>query len=423
MRSFPAVLVALVLSASVATAQLRPTSTAQPLPTASPESKGFSPERLARIRAFVEDEIKANRYAGAIWLIARNGHIVDFQAVGQRDREAGLPMEKDTIVRIYSMSKVITSVAAMILVEEGRLRLDDEVGTYIPEFRTMNVWQGGTAECPRVKPAERPITIKQLLTHTSGLIYGFGDGPLDELYRKTDPYASNSMAEFVKKAAALPLAFEPGERYSYGFGIDVIGAVVEKIAGQPFEEFVRTRITEPLGMRDTGFDLPQDRFDRIARIYRRDKGTLVPAEPFATVEPAPGKGFAAGGAGMFSTASDYARFGQMLLNGGELDGVRILGRKTVELMMQNHLAHLDPPTTEPGGGLGFGIGGSVRVNVANQNEPGSIGQFGWAGAATTLFQIDPKEQTMMLLLTQHAPFNEGELFRRFMTLAYAALVD
>jgi len=415
MRSMVTALAALMLTAS--------TAFAQPLPVAAPDSQGFSPQRLGRIQSAIEQEVAAGRYAGAIWLIARNGKIVDWRALGARDREVKLPMEKDTIVRIYSMSKVIASVAAMILVEEGRLRLDDEVGTYLPAFEKMQVWKGGTVERPELVPAERPITIKQLLTHTSGLIYGFGDSPLDKIYQEADPYAANSMAAFVDKAAALPLAFQPGERYAYGFGIDVIGAVVEKVSGQPFDQFVRTRITEPLGMRDTGFDLPADRFGRIARIYRRENGTLVPVEPFATVEAAPGKGFAAGGAGMFSTAADYARFGQMLLNGGELDGVRLLGRKTVELMMQNHLAHLDTPTTEPGGGDGFGLGGSVRVNVANAGEPGSIGQFGWAGAATTYFRIDPEERTLMLLLAQHAPFNEDALFQRFATLVYAALVD
>lgn len=408
----------------VALVGLAPPAGAPPLPEASAESQGISPERLSRLEAVITQSVEAERYAGAVWLIARHGRIVDWQARGYRDLEARLPMARDTIVRIYSMSKVITTVAAMILVEEGRLRLEDEVGTYLPSLARMRVWKGGTESQPVLAPATRPITVKQLLTHTSGLIYGFGDSPLDKVYQKADPYSAPSMQAFLEIAATLPLAFEPGERYAYGFGIDVVGALVETISGQPFERFVKERITAPLDMPDTGFDLPEDRHGRIAKIYTRGKeGGLTPVDPFADVYPAPGRGFAAGGAGMFSTAADYARFGQMLLNGGHLDGVRILGRKTVELMMQNHLAQLDQPTTEPDGGDGFGLGGLVRVNVANANHPGSLGVFGWNGAATTLFRIDPREDTMVLLLTQHTPYNEDDLFGRFLTLFYASLID
>lgn len=412
-------LVALALS----TLLLAPAAGREPLPFATPDSQGLSAARLDRVQAAITGSVEAERHAGAVWLIARHGRIVDWQARGFRDLEARLPMERDTIFRIYSMSKVITTVAAMILVEEGRLRLEDEVGSLLPALASMQVWKSGTEARPVLVPAERPITVKQLLTHTSGLIYGFGEAPIDKVYQKANLYASPSMQAFVEAVARMPLAFQPGERYAYGFGIDVVGALVEKITGQPFEQFVRDRITGPLEMRDTGFDLPASAHSRIARIYTRDSdGALTVVEPFADVHPAPGRGFAAGGAGMFSTAADYARFGQMLLDGGELHGVRILGRKTVELMMLNHLAHLDQPTVEAGGGDGFGLGGLVRVNVANTNGLGSVGQFGWNGAACTFFRIDPVEDTLVLLLTQQAPYDEAE-FDRFSTLFYASLVD
>jgi CubicO group peptidase (beta-lactamase class C family) len=395
---------------------------AQPLPTAPPESQQVSVSRLARVGTAITGAIDAGDHAGAVWLVARNGRILDWQASGSRDVEASLPMKKDTIFRIYSMTKVVSSVAAMILIEEGRLRLDDEVGTYLPALAGMKVWQGGTETAPDLVATEHPITVKQLLTHTSGLIYGFDSRPIDKVYQEADAMGATSMDEFVGIAATLPLAFQPGERFAYGLGIDVIGAIVEQISGQPFEQFVRARITDPLGMEDTGFDLPPEKHSRIARIYRRgDDGTLEAVEPLADVYPSPGRGFAAGGAGLFSTASDYARFGQMLLNGGELDGVRILGRKTVELMMQNHLAHLDPPTTSPDGGDGFGLGGSVRVSVANAGEAGSVGQFGWSGAASTFFRIDPEEDLMILLLLQQVPFNDGNLIGRVSALVYASL--
>ena len=401
-------------------------ATAQPLPPGTPESEGFSPERMARLHAMLQRHVDEGRHAGLISLVARNGRIVDLQTYGSRDLGARLPMEKDTIVRIYSMSKVISSAAVMILHEEGRLKLDDPVGKYLPALASMKVFTGGSAKRPRLVDATRQMTVKDLLTHTSGLIYGFGNGPIDDIYRDAKILESSSMDDFVARLAKLPLAHQPGARFSYGLSIDVLGAIVEKVAGMPFERFVEERITTPLGMMDTGYDVAEAKRGRMAKVYTLDKANAlveVPDKQLAGVHPEPGRGFAAGGAGMFSTIGDFARFGQMLLNGGQLDGVRILGRKTVELMMANHLNHLTPPTTGSSQAEGFGLGGSVRIDLAKGNLPGSLGQFGWSGAATTYFNIDPKEQTLVLVFAQHFPFNQHGLFWQFSTLMYAALVD
>ncbi len=399
---------------------------AQPLPEASPESRGLSPDRLARLHDLLERTVKEGKHAGIVSLVARDGAIVDWRAWGARDRAASLPMEKDTIVRVYSMSKIVTSVAVMILHEEGRLKLDAPVGTLLPALEKMKVFAGGTAARPRLVEARRQMTVKDLLTHSSGLIYGFGTAPIDEIYRGASLLESPSMDAFVERLAKLPLAFQPGERFGYGLSTDVLGAIVEKVAGMPFEQFVEQRITRPLGMADTGYDVPEDKRGRLAKVYTLDKaGALVevPETQLAGVYAEAGRGFAAGGAGMFSTIGDYARFGQMLLNGGELDGVRILGRKTVELMMANHLSHLARPTTDTSTSDGFGLGGRVRVDLAQGNQLGSVGQFGWSGAATTYFDLDPKERTLMLVFAQHFPYNQHDLFWQFSTLAYAALVD
>lgn len=399
---------------------------AQPLPTASPESQGFSPDRLARLHAALKRHVDEGRHAGIVSLIARNGRIVDWQTWGSRDLAGRLPMERDTIVRIYSMSKIVSSVAVMILHEEGRLKLDDPVGKHLPALEKMKVFVGGSAKKPKLVDAKRQMTVKDLLTHTSGLIYGFGRGPIDEIYREARLLESPSMDAFVAKLATLPLAFQPGERFGYGLSIDVLGAIVEEVSGMPFERFVETRVTTPLGMVDTAYDVPEAKRSRLAKVYSLDKAKALaelPDTELAGVYPEPGRGFAAGGAGMFSTIGDYARFAQMLLNGGELDGVRILGRKTVELMMANHLNHLPRQTTEFSESDGFGLGGSVRIDLARGNQLGSVGQFGWSGAATTYVNIDPKEETVVLLFAQHFPFNQHGVFWEFSTLMYAALVD
>ena len=393
-----------------------------PLPTASPESQGFSPERLERLHGRLKSLVDEGKYSGMVLLLARNGRIVDWQTYGLRDVEQRLPMEKDTIVRIYSMSKILTSVAALILHEEGRLKLDDPVSKYLPAFAKPQVMAGGTVEAPKLVAAKAPITIKHLLTHTSGFVYGFGDSPVETRYRKSDMFEASSMDEFVARAAKLPLAHEPGTRFRYGISTDVLGAVIEKVSGQPLDVFVEERITKPLGMVDTGYDVPAEKMGRLAKVYRKKDGKFATVEPVAASFAEKGRGFPTGGAGMFSTAGDYARFAQMLLSGGELDGVRILGRKTVELMTSNHLNHLPRITHEFSEADGFGLGVYVRLDLAKSNALGSAGTFGWSGAATTNAVIDPQEKLVGILMAQHFPFNEGDLFWHFTTLTYQALV-
>jgi len=401
---------------------------AQSLPTATPESQGFSVERLERLHKRMHEFVNDGRHAGIVVLIARNGKVVETRAYGMRDREQKLRMEEDTIFRIYSMSKVITSVAAMILHEEGRLKLDDPISKYLPAFAKPKVMTGGTVKAPVLVAAKTPITVKQLLTHTSGYIYGFGKDPIDKIYNDSKGLVAPTMAIFLERAAKLPLAQQPGKSFRYGISIDLLGAIVEKVSGQPLDAFIESRITGPLGMKDTGFAVPAEKRARLAKVYTTGKdGQLTPAKNLVPGDiPYPdeqGRLFPSGGGGMFSTIGDYARFGQMLLNGGELDGVRILAPKTVELMEVNHLSGLSRETIDSNEWEGFGLGGSVRVSLAGGSRLGSVGQFGWSGAATTDFRIDPKEHLMTLIFTQHFPFNEHDLFWHVSTLTYAALVD
>jgi CubicO group peptidase (beta-lactamase class C family) len=404
------------------------------LPDATPAEAGFSAERLQRLHSRLQQLIDDRHFSGFVTLIARNGKAVDVKTLGLRDREAGLPMQRDTIFRIYSMSKIVTSVAALMLVEEGRLRLNDPIGRHLPAFAEPRVFTGGTEARPVLVPAKTPITVRHLFTHTSGYGYGFGQAPVDRLYQQADLFSAPTMTAFLERAAKLPLLEEPGRRFRYGINTDLLGAVVENVSGQPFETFVRDRITGPLQMHDTAFVVPAEKRSRLAMVYSKDKtGSLaIPAAPPLAApkpagEPLPypdveGRGFPSGGGGLFSTIDDYARFGQMLLNGGEIDGVRLLGRKTVESMRSNHLLFLDRPTTDNGAD-GFGLGGAVRRHLAHGGPLGSVGQFGWSGAASTYFNIDPEEGTMALLFAQHFPHNEHDIFGLFSTMMYAALVD
>ncbi len=439
LRLTVSVLVALALHPAVG-AQ-KPREVREPIPTVAAASVGFDEARLARLDARMKRFVDDGQHAGIVMLLARKGRIVDWRTWGHRDVARQLPMEKDTIFRIYSMSKVITSVAVMTLHEEGRLKLDDPVAKYLPALKAVRVFKGGTAAAPVLMPARTPITIKHLLTHTSGFIYGFGNEPLDKIYNSSKIFEARSMDEFVTQAAKLPLAHEPGTRFSYGINTDILGAVVEKVSGKKFEDVVDERICRPLGMRDTGFDVPPEKMSRLAIVYEHAKaaaGAKIDERgrrrqpnrdgswsPARSPPPMPRKaaGFAAGGSGMFSTIGDYARFAQMLLNSGELDGVRILGRKTVELMTANHLNHLPRVTHAPSDSDGFGLGVAVRLDVAKSNELGSVGQFGWSGAATTTVIIDPRERLVGLVFAQHLPYNEHDLFWNFRTLVYQALVE
>jgi len=392
------------------------------LPPASPRVAGFDPERLKVLhqitRRFVDDQL----HAGIVTLLARNGRLVDFQTYGLRDVERQLPMERDTICRVYSMSKIITCVATLVLFEEGRFSLDDPVAKYLPELKDMKVWAGGTADAPQLEPLKRPITIKHLLTHTSGLIYDFsGESELTKLWRRADLWNAPDLTNFIARLSQLPLKHQPGDAYTYGVNQDVLGALIERVSGQRFGAFLEARLFRPLQMRDTGFDVPTEKRVRLAKTYKHGPdGKFVEAEPILETWPEPGRGIEAGGSGIFSTAGDFARFAQMLCNGGTLDGQRILGRKTVELMTANHLVTL-PEKERAERARGFGFGVEVVTDLGRLAVPASPGQFGWYGAATTYCQIDPAERLVAIAFAQHLPFNEHGFFARFQTGYYQAL--
>jgi CubicO group peptidase (beta-lactamase class C family) len=403
------------------------TAPSDPLPIVAAERQGFSPERLSRLHARVKQFVDRGQHAGIVSLIARNGQIVDWHAWGERDRENALPMEKDTIFRVYSMSKIVTSAAIMQLHERALLRLDDPVEKYLPALAKRQVMTGGTAEAPQLAPAKRSVTIKDLLTHTAGYVYPgmFGKAPVDGLYSKAAVTSAKTMDEFVERLAQVPLSHQPGERFTYGVSIDVLGAIVAKVSGQRFDAYIAEHLTGPLKMVDTAFDVPASKRSRLAKVYTTSKGGAL--EPVAAEQLVMTSMDTSqmhwGGAGLFSTVGDYARFGQMLLNGGELDGARVLGRKSVELMMANALTHTPTPYRAGTDYDGFGLGGAVRVDLPKSARLGSVGQFGWTGAATTYFNIDPQEKTVALVFTQHFPHDQHQLFWTFSTLFYASLVD
>lgn len=399
------------------------------LPAAAPASEGLTPDRLARMHARLDRFVEEGQVAGAVALIVRHGKVVDVHTTGLRNREQRLPMTRDTIVRIYSMTKIVTSVAALILIEEGRLRLEDPIARYLPALGSPQVLTGGTVAVPQLVPAARPITIRHLLTHTSGYAYGLSPATnADIMYRDARLFQARTSDEFVEKVARLPLIAQPGERYNYGVNTDVLGIIVEKITGQSLGAFMEARIFGPLGMMDTGFTVPAAKRERLAQVYTRDgSAALAPVGGFSTgVEsgsepPYPddeGRLFHSGGGGLFSTADDYARFAQMLLDGGVLGSVRILGRKTVHTMTSDQNARL-PQATPSSSGFGFGV--SVRLDQGGGAMAGSVGEFGWSGAATTYVSIDPQENMVLILLTQHLPFNQPGIFSVFSTMVNAAI--
>ena len=399
---------------------------ASPLPTTSPRRAGLSPQRLERMHRGIQTYIDQGKHAGAVCVIARNGKIADVTSYGYRDLEMKLPMTPDTIFRIYSMSKVITSAAVMQLFEEGKFNLTDPVDRYIPELKNLKVFTGGTAEEPTFVEATNAITIKYPLTHTAGFAYDFSaPEPVKELYKKADLWNDHvSLKEFIQRLSRLPLVHQPGTAFNYGVNTDVLGYLVQVVSGQPLEVYLQDHMFGPLRMTDTGFDVPPEKLNRLAKLYETGPdGSLreVAVAPFGTYAEK-GRGFASGGGGLFSTIGDYLRFGQMLLNGGHLDGKQVLGKKTVELMTANNLTFLPNGTLGGTQSDGFGLGGSVRLDVPKGNTLGSVGQFGWSGAATTTFNMDPKEKTVALLFVQHLPFNQYNIFAKFQTLFYASIV-
>ena len=391
----------------------------QPLPMAErPEDVGISSQRLERVRRQMKADVQSGRIPGAVLLIARNGKIASLDALGYQERRSQTPMRADSIFRVASMSKPITSVAIMILAEEGKLDIGAPVAQYLPEFKEVKVGVDNAAP-------KRPMTVQDLLRHTSGLTYGiFGNSPVDQLYKKSNIFASKSLAEMVAAIARLPLAHQPGEAWEYSVSTDVLGRIVEVVSGMELDQFVAGRITGPLRMADTGFYLNAS---QAARLARADSATMLSGTD-PTAKPA----VFSGGGGMLSSAGDYARFCQMLLNGGELDGVRILSPKTVALMTSDQL----PPATErhtavatlldsfgptPEMGTSFGLGFAVRTDPGRNPVPGSVGDFSWAGITGTYFWVDPMEKLVTVLMIQVPVTTNVPYWRQTRTLVYQAL--
>ena len=389
------------------------------LPDKTPAAAGFSAARLDRVSAMLKREVDAQHYAGAVWLIARDGGVVSHGAVGWSDAAAHKAMTEDTEFRIFSMTKIVTTATVLTLVEEGRINLDDPVEKYLPSLAQRQVFAGGTADAPQYVPATGSITIRHLLTHTSGLTYDvFAMGPVRDIWLKAGLWQSHTLKEFVDKAATLPLVHQPGAHWTYGINMDILGAVVEAVTGQDFETAMRERILAPLGMTRTSFKLNADLAAHLAIIHHRTPaGTLEKDElwtQMGTLE------FPSGGGGLFSTLHDYTRFAQMLLNGGELDGVRVLGSKTVSLMTTNQIAHLGDTGSWTPSAFGFGV--RVRPEDPHMAKAlGTPGEFGWDGAATTFVSMDPKERMLVIVLLQHVPWNEDGIFEKFQNTAYQAL--
>jgi CubicO group peptidase (beta-lactamase class C family) len=404
---------------------------------ASPESVGMSTERLARIGTAIAPYIGDDKIAGAVTLVARRGKIVHLESVGVLDRETSQPMRDDAIFRIFSMTTL------MMLYEQGRFQLIDPVSKWIPAFGKAQVYAGGTRAEMKLEPLKRPVTIRDLLTHTAGLTYSFLEyGPVEELCREINMQRM-PLAEFAAALAGLPLAFQPGTSWRYSHAHDVVAHLVELISGQPFDVYLRERIFQPLGMADTGFFVPTEKQDRFAALYgshnaleelectfTRWVGDSMAglnrclAGPRDSLESAP-HNVLRGGHGLVSTAQDYWRFCQMLLNNGELAGARLLGRKTLELMLANHipvqyLPYEIGPLSSPG--YGYGLGFRTLLDVAQSRQPGSVGEYGWAGAAGTHFWNDPQEQFTGILMIQAMP-TILPITPALRAAAYQAIVD
>jgi CubicO group peptidase (beta-lactamase class C family) len=402
-----------------------------------PEEVGLSSPRLARMGEHWQRYIDAGKLAGTLTLIARRGRVAYCEGLGHLEIERRRPVTPDTVWRIYSMTKPITSVGLMMLYEQGRLLLDDPVHRFIPSWKNLGVFVSGNHPTFATTPAARPITIRDLLSHTSGLTYGFMErSNVDAAYRKLGvadrTRAGHTLADMVAILAELPLEFSPGTRWNYSVATDVLGHLIEVISGQRLDAYLSEHVFEPLGMRDTGFIIRDEQVPRFAANYERQADGHLKLIDDPARSQYRQAGFLSGGGGLVSTAPDYHRFAAMLLNGGELDGMRLLGRKTVELMTLNHLpgvqdiSQLALPgafTDTPYAGLGFGLGFSVVQSPARAHVPGSPGAYAWGGAASTAFWVDPAEDLIVIFMTQLMPASSYPLGRELRVLSYAALID
>lgn len=397
--------------------------------TVAPESVGMSSERLRRLSSTMQESVNNGQAAGIVTYVARAGKVVHLEAFGSADSAARRPMRTDTIFRIASQTKAFTSAAAMMLIEEGKLTLLDTVANYIPAFANTTVAVARPDGGYDVVPAKRQITIRDLMTHTAGISYGYGVA--QDRWQAADIQnwyfadRNESVAAVVERMARLPMDAQPGEKFVYGYSTDILGVVVEKVSGLALDEFFHQRIIAPLGLRDTSFYLPREKRDRLAQMYSLIDGKLALSTDaklgFGHYIDGPRKAFS-GGAGLLSTASDYARFLEMLRRGGEIDGVRLLGPKTIELMTANHVGRKFGEAQFTDGDTGFGLGFEVIDDLGRGGRYGTEGTFSWGGAYHTTYWIDPKEQLVAILLTQLRPSTGSRLHTKFQALVYQSLL-
>ncbi|HEX7760513.1 MAG TPA: serine hydrolase domain-containing protein [Caulobacteraceae bacterium] len=402
-----------------------------------PETVGLSRARLARIDQFIKDRyVDPGKLAGAITLVARKGQIAHFGVVGQGDVERGTALKEDSIFRIYSMTKPLTSVALMMLVEEGAIALDDPVEKYIPAWKDLGVFEAGVAPAFLTRRPTRPMQVVDLMRHTSGLTYGFQNRTnVDAAYRKAAFGGVDTklpLEAMIAELAKLPLEFSPGEAWNYSVSTDVVGYLVQVVCGMPFQDFLQSRLIGPLGMTDTGFHVPADKADRLVACYTRSpKAVLELQDDPKTSSYLEVPSFVSGGGGLVSTATDYMKFCQMMLNGGVADGTRYLSRKTIALMTANHLPGGQDLTQlsrslfseATNAGIGFGLGFAVNMDPAKALISSSRGEYYWGGAASTAFWIDPAEELAVVFMTQLMPSSTYAIRRELRTLVYSAFDD
>ena len=427
-------------------------ASAKEMNSTKPERQGFSSERLEKLTQLMNAKVEDGTMVGGMGMIARNGKIIYSQTYGQADREAGKAMTDDAIYRIYSMSKPITGVALMMLYEEGKFRLNDPIAMYIPEMANLQValstagtgivsdgttsttiGAGDKSLIGQTRKPTRQPTIRDLMTHTAGLTYGvFGNTEVDQAYRKAGLLGDMDLKEFVTALGKLPLQYDPGSQWHYSVSVDVQGYLVEVLSGMKFSEFLQQRIFAPLDMKDTAFKINEGNKDRLTQLYKPEGVTadnyfspatgsgLEVADAFISAGYIYGGKFESGGGGLVATARDYMRFSQMMLNGGELDGVRILSPKTVDLMTTNHIGDMGLGFGRKG--VGFGLDFAVVLNPGEVGEVSSAGEYNWGGAAGTRFWIDPQEQLIGLFMVQSIP-HRTRLAGDFKVMTYQALVE
>jgi CubicO group peptidase (beta-lactamase class C family) len=392
-----------------------------------PETVGLDSNILKNIGTYLDETyVKDGRYVGTLTLVARKGEIAYLDSLGYMDRENERPMQEDAIFRIYSMTKSVTSIAIMQLLEKSKFRLDDPVHWYIPQFKNMGVFQAGVFPNFVTSKPKRPMTIKDLLTHMSGLTYNFMYRTnVDAAHRSSDLMRAENLEDFVDTLSKIPLEFSPGDKWNYSVSTDVLGYLVEKLSGQKLDEYFQEHIFEPLGMIDTGFSCPEEKKSRLASLYEHNPS----GKPNLMEVPSLDVKMLSGGGGLFSTLSDYYNFASMLLNKGELNGTRVIGRKTLEYMTMNHLPDGKDLTEmsesafseTPYAGVGFGLGFSVMTDPAKSQTLSDVGEFGWGGMASTVFFINPKEDMLVIFLTQLVPSSTYQVRRELRSLVYSAL--